>query len=821
MPPTVPTQSPPPQPQAYPTPEVTMQMDEQHPKVEANLASDPRICKSVAQHIYREFLYPYLIQQQRLWPIWDRIDDAWRVRGKASDLDISGVDPAVRSKSADGKGSGVIDPNDGVSAKVTPAATHKQITAKTDMHMSLAWTDGLPVRAQMPETLYEHPLYNPNQQGVDAANELLRQNARDINLKHRDRVGRGSFTKYGHAWVWVDFQFQQENVQATWLIPQEMGQAQMLHMQLQQRYGQPPQVVQGNGGNYFVILERKIKVQQTDFQPLRMDDVFIDQTLPTDDLERQPCPCVRSHITRFDMHGNDYDPSANPFGWLNVQQALADQDSHYTLSAQDEVKFRQELQKKYGGTENASQRPRNTIKQRWTCFPKLAIMPDPAQPGSFLLDEGEGVDCPTCGGKGRIPTSEGNATCPDCNGLRKLFLKPERYVVQFYGNLCQGASATVLRIQRNPTVGDKVPLLFGAHLTEDTAGAIPMSKSEAALQAQDQLATAHNQFLDSKNLILNRPVIVQRDSPAANMDLNRPNQNILVDNMNEVEPYQSPSFDNTQTLLSYIPMVDGEITQIHGMTPGLLGELAPGRRPATEMANAFDAAKMPIVVEVDSYNEQILGGWAQFAVANVEAFGDRNWIQEKTGRTTFGKLQFFTAIADEFLKRQALLQNTQYILQSSVGDPSINRAPLWQQFLGLAKFPEPEKIVNDGGLRKAQNDGMLLVTQILGAGQLTPPSPSDPHEIYVQIFQQALADPYWQERAPENLPLMAQRLQAQQQLLEIQQMQQQLASLKQMQQQLQTGQTPSGPGNKPPLPNSPAATMGQMNQQTMGTATPQ
>src|SRR5882724_11386303 len=97
---------------AYPSPEIVPAMDEQRPQIAPNLASNMTLCAAVAQHIYRDYFYPYLLQQQRMWATWDRIDDAWRVRGKRSDLDISATDRKFASVNPDGKGDGIVDQND-------------------------------------------------------------------------------------------------------------------------------------------------------------------------------------------------------------------------------------------------------------------------------------------------------------------------------------------------------------------------------------------------------------------------------------------------------------------------------------------------------------------------------------------------------------------------------------------------------------------------------------------------------------------------------------------------------------------------------------
>lgn len=817
---------------AVPSPEILPALDETRPQIGPNLASDPDFCKLVAEHCYRNYAYPYMLMQQRLWPIWQMMDDAWRVKMRTGALDISITDPSLLPKNADAKGKdgGMISNVDGYSAKVQPAAVFKQIKTKTDMHMSIAYADGLPVRAVKPETMYEHPLYNPTQQQVDTQNELIRQCAREVNLEVIDRKGRGCWSKYGFMFAAVDFQHQLEDAPMAYRFPQDPREAQMMLQMLSQRYGQPPKIEVRGQAQFAVWYQTVIKTMKTDFMPLRHDDVFIDLTL-SGGIQRQPCPCVRQHGTRYDLLGNDYDPEKNPFGWLNVQQAYTDQTNQYTLSAQDELNLQQELLKKWNQSSQGLIPQKEALKQRWTCYPMLSIVQ--GKDGKLMLDGGEGVTCPTCDGRMTVDapedpmTGEGvmPVTCPQCQGLGKIFGKPERYVVQFWGLLMYGGSVgrdsgcTVLRIQRNPDPNDKIPLIFGAHLIEDDAGAIPMSVVEASISAWIQLATAHNQYLDFKNRVINPPWHVPMDSPNMNRDMNRVNSNIpYLDRPDENRPVELGAIDASNNLISYIQLAENQIQEIIGMTDTLLGIVSSGRRPATEIQTAFDAAKLPITVEIDSYNRQVLEPWAQFHLDNVQAWSDRDWIRKRTGREDLGRIQLFSAVADEFMKKMGLIQNTRYVLEASVNDPSINRAALWESLLRLTGMPNVESIVNDNGMRKSQMEAAMIVGKICGQGIFLPPDPSDPDELFIAYFEQALKDPHWQESTPETLPLLQQRLMMQQMQL---QQKQQAMLMQQMQQQALLG-PPQGPGakggngNQPKTPGKTAENKTQAGQQMAG-----
>ncbi len=429
-----------------------------------------------------------------------------------------------------------------------------------------------------------------------------------------------------------------------------------------------------------------------------------------------------------------------------------------------------------------------------------------------------------------VPTDQ---PCGACEGTGTIRIKNERHVVQFYGALYGGQSATCLRIQRNPTAKDKVPIAYASHLVEDTATARPISKSEIAQSAFEQLATAHNQFLDSKSLNIRRPWKKQIGSPSFDVDCNAPNGVIPWESSeNEANRTESSAFDDGVTLLPYMNLEEKEIQDIFGANDTIVGEISSGRRPASEINLANQGSMRPLVNLIDQFNHDMFGhnGWGGFALDNMEVWGDRDWFLKRTGRPVWGKLELYTAVGEEMLKKQALLANGRYILELAGSNPALQPLipKILQQMLpemGLKIDPS----ILDQGMRKAQADGMKIVAKILGDGVPLMPSQDDPHEIFVQIFSEALrsagqslaandGEDYWATHAPQNLPLLAQRLGMQQQLLLQQQMQQMQAQLAQasMQSQAENSGRPDPRGNQPKRPNEPPATEGRRIQNEQG-----
>jgi len=195
---------------------------------------------------------------------------------------------------------------------------------------------------------------------------------------------------------------------------------------------------------------------------------------------------------------------------------------------------------------------------------------------------------------------------------------------------------------------------------------------------------------------------------------------------------------------------------------------------------------------VDRFNRMICGKWAERVKENLELFGDRDYIRRKTGRSYFGKCRIFTAVGHEFIKRMAQAQALKEVIQFSANDPVVAsiRPQMYNTYFKLAGIPlqVPDKFP------KAVMDATSIGTKILTMGIPDMPLPSDPHDIYVGVFDGMLKDPYWQQNVPpQNVELLYNRMMMQNQMLQQQQM-------AQMQQQMamQAASAPPAKGKRVP-----------------------
>jgi len=743
-------------------------IDNQTPQIDPNMASDPDLCKEIIQFIYRNYFYPYLLNQQRLHSVWLGIDRAWRCMNASSDLSY---DPFAEKSEEWNKrvGSGKNNGN----ASVSPSDIYQQVNALSTMAFGLSWKNGVPAKFKKPETLTEHPLYNPNQQAVAAANERLGQESNKSDLRLTYRKCYPDYIKFSHTWALYDYDRRFEAV-------------------MDPTTGQPVLIP----STFFTRAEK-----------LNIDQVYIDYLVSVSPIESQDCPIIRRMVTKSALFKNEYEPQVNPFGWLNIDDAISETSTLYAMSKQDMQYASALLQTRYGISDSsAGQRPVTTVKQLYTAFAMLPIYQD--ETGKFKITN-EAID----------------VTGPD-GTPQKAFIRPQRFIVEWYGYPDQ-RGGICLRIQKNPTAKDKVPLRCIVHKVEDTSMSIPVSVSEIAWGAYNQLATAQEQFHDSKNYTINRPWKVNTNaSGLLTKNLNKPGSNIPVDDPSDAVRAEAQSYDETITLIPYMQMMKGEIKNIFGATDTLLGEVSSGRRAASEIMTAADSARTPIIVDIDSFNRQFVGAYAEFMLDNLNKWGDRDWIRKRTGLEWFPNMEIETDVASDVMDNMIAQQNTRYFIETFGNNPMfaqyLNTPGAIVKLAQLMGIRGIEEVINDGGYEQAKAEAMQTVTRILGDGEPVPPSPEDPDELFLTVFQQALKDPYWQKSAPQNIPILIDRIGLQQQQAMMKQMQEMRAQIMQQQMALtaqadeKAGKAGPGRASSGTAPTSPGRAFQQEAGRSMG-----
>lgn len=792
-------------------PELHPSADEPPVIIGPNRADNQELCKAVLEHVTTAYWYPYLLLQQRFWPAWEKIDRAWRGR-----FDILDATPATSATAALKQNSPWL--GDGRSASGQSVMFFRQCHAITDIGEQMSFEQGVPIRAEVPEEVDEDDFYRPTEQSVIAANSIFRMDADKFSTRDEWRKSFGGYVKYGTSWALLDFRKSTEMVELRFPLSQNPQETQAQAQEVQSRHPAAPVQVEMTPQGLMALASKQEIRLHTVFRHLRIDDVFIDPLISCEPVERQPCPIIREHVTALDIEQSPYDAEKNPFGYLNAELARTETEGHYALSEQSESPLRAQLQTRYGISDSVTLTTQQIrVQQKWTAYPWLRIGPEGDLDNGKALDNGGGCLCPRCKGDKRLieVTTGEEIPCPDCEGVGKVRVPAKRYVVVFFG--APRFRTVCLRIQELPE-GMRVPLLYAPDLVEDDSCAVPMSSSEISLMDIEKVTRAEVLLEHSFQSNNSRKFKYKDEGPAADLvaggkDLS--NINIPFENSaEEVVRVESNMFDDSPSQMAYIERCDSRIQQIKGATETLLGQLASGRRSAMEIGQATEAAKNPLVLLVDRFNRRMMGGWGRATIDNLEAFGDRDYIRRKTGRPWFGKVRITTSAGSDFVKKMAMANDLRWWLQAIPTLPQL--MPILPQIANqLLKVSGITGIViPDGGIRKATNDAMIIITQILGDGVPVPALPTDPHELYIDMFTAAIKDPYWADKFPQNLELMGQRLLQQQYLLN-QQMELQLRQ-QATEAALQQAAQPQKQGNRPPGPTGAKPTPGGAQQAAQG-----
>jgi len=176
-------------------------------------------------------------------------------------------------------------------------------------------------------------------------------------------------------------------------------------------------------------------------------------------------------------------------------------------------------------------------------------------------------------------------------------------------------------------------------------------------------------------------------------------------------------------------------------------------------------------------------------------------------------------IGSSYVENIVRQQNIRYILESSMGDPTINRAPMWRELLELWRFDTAGEWVNDGGMERQI---FLATNQAINTfyGKFVRINPDQDHQVAIRVKTRFLEDDesIFMTEYQHNASKLIEQIQIHQQFLMLQ-MHQQI-----LQQQIAAhGGPPALPppnsgGQQPPMSAEMiAASAGQVAQQGGGT----
>lgn len=447
------------------------------------------------------------------------------------------------------------------------------------------------------------------------------------------------------------------------------------------------------------------------FDPISIRRIWLNYRIPVYSMELQPCPFLFEEMPRFAVLNNPYDPVMNPFGYLNLDKLPTPQ----WLFQQSEMdSLRAAVYDRLGvnvGTEILA--PEFSIEGKWKFFPMLPFDPNTGE---------------------WITRKDGTTPVP-----------LTRYIVEWFGvNLRQGEMFPI-RIQPLFDPTKKLPIYASQHMPDMDSGAYSLSVGEVLQSHYEQICTAKNQWLDNKNLINNPPWWSQIGTPTPTQDPNTPGAHIKVTGPNDFGWRTIP--DATSTTVQFLQYLSQQAKTSSKATEAILGQAMGGRTSATEAQNVFQAAMSGVTTDINIFNHDIMGGYAERVWAICGMWFPMEVIRAITGQygdpLTIEDLNTRVAlkwdVGSTYIESIVLQQHLQYAIQGASTSPVLNQGILWRQYFEVIKAPQLQEAVMDDGFSEqvAEATEQSIETYL---GQQVIVDPTQNHQIALEVKSRYLKD---------------------------------------------------------------------------------
>lgn len=725
---------------------------------------DVPVQANILRYINERYVWPQIQERMPYETMWDAILDMYRIALRKVDVPLEEASQAGRD----------LKEKVGDRLPVADSVVHDAIERLTDITHFVSFKEGLPCQYNVPKYFDNRnadQFYDPLRGRMDSMNALLQWNFESEDIYRKYIQTARHFYQYGCAFAVSEFVFETEPVQSI-------------------------------GPNGQPVVTSQFKKLGTTYEPISIRKIWLNYRLGIHQMEYQPCPFFIDEVPRWSVVDQPYDPNMNPFGFLNLDLMPQDGQGDWMYSGNETTSLRNALDSYLAqitpGSANAGGqsaamllRPENSVELKWTYYPMLPL---DDQSGDWLT-YGEGH--PMAGKP--VPM--------------------KRYIVTAYGANCVGKQ-TLLRVQRNFYPRDQVPIYGSAHMPDLDSGLYTPSLGFLLWNHYRQLVTCMQQYISNKDWINNPPAWVNVSSPAANEDFNKPGAKIKVLGQHDFG-WKQP-YDATGSTAAVMQLLREAAKQTSKSTDALMGQAMGSRTSATEASNAFQASMSAVTTPINLLNHDMMGGYAQRMWDYAAAWMPPEILKTLTGMmglsVTSQDLLLRPAVQTDsgstYIESIVRQQNIQYVLQTGVNDPTLNRAAFWKMLLREMKFPNAEELVNDGGFEREVQIATEQAIQCF-LGQPVPISPDQNHSIAIQVKTRFLEDrsSEYMTKYIQNAPLLFVQIQQHQQILQLQLMQQAAHAQAGLPLPGQPGAVPMVGGAQPPGPPNLIENPGDMMQQ--------
>lgn len=727
--------------------------------------------REILTFINQNYAWPQVLERMSFEPMWDTILKMYRIKMDKVDLSIEEASKAGQQQKSENDAA-----SSGPEVRVADSVVFDAIERLTNIHHFVSFKEGIPIQYNIPkyfDTRSEDGFYHPFRDKIKAANAMLHWNFDNEDIYRKHEIVARHFYTYGVSFVLSEFQF--------------------LVQMIQRMY---------NDGQVAQVPE--ILKIGTSFEPISIRKLWLNYRLNAFDMDYQPCPFFFNETPRFATLQNIYNPQTNPFGFAQTALAkLAAEPNQISwlysepemASLRTAIQGALEIQSKALGSTLTLPNLLNSqysVDALWTYYPMLPLDPQTLE----------------------WKTRKDGTAVPYY-----------RYIVNSFGQNLAGKQL-LLRLQRNFYPRDTLPLYGTSHMPDLDSGLYTPSLGYLLWNHYKEIVTCKAQYLANKDWINNPPSWVQASSPAANQDLTKSGQRIEVNGPNDFG-WRQP-FDATGSTVNMMVALRDQAKTSSKSDDALMGKALGGRTSATEANNAFQASMSAVTTPINLFNFDIMGGYAVKVWEYTGTWFPPELLKRITGQMGFAltpedlwtRIGLKWDVGSTYVESIVRQQNIRYMLESSMGDPTINRAPMWRELLQEWRFDTAAEWVNDGGFER---EVYVATTQAIKTfqGQQVIVNPDQNHQIAMKVktrFIEDVESPFMTDPTMRaNAPALLQQIQIHQQFLLLQ-MHQQMLQAKVAAAGGPPVAEPSGsPSQQPPLsdPNI-VASLGAMAQQGGG-----
>lgn len=620
-------------------------------------------------------------------------------------------------------------------ARVADSVVHDAIERLTDIMHFVSFKEKLPIQYALPDYIkqpHNTPEYQPLQDRIKAGNALLQWNSDNHGVYRNHLINTRHHFTYGISFIKSDFRFRVEAINR-----------------------------QMNDGRIEAVPE--ITEIGTTFEPISIRKLWLNWRLPVYAMKHQPCPFFFEEQPRFALLQNRYDPVTNPFGYVNVEKVMSqnylfNETEFSAVRSAFDITHSMMSNTRLGSVTSSILDPKFSVEAKWTFYPMLPF--DPAT-GRFDHDGSLG-----------IPYS--------------------RFIVESFGPNIASGSQMIIRLQPDYYPRGEMPLYGTCHMPDLDSGLYPPSIGQILWNHYKEITKCMEQFLDNKDWINDPPSWVTVGSPALNENLNAKGAKIKVNGPHDFG-WRTP-YDATGSTVAMVQYLREGAQTTSKAVDAIMGKAMGSRTSATEATNAFQASMSAITTDINLYNYDAMGGYADRVWLYSGAWMDKDLLKEITGQFGFEmtpedmhmSVSLKADVGSTFIEKITKQQHLRYVLEAGRMDPQLRRDRLWKMLLEEMGF-DPTGIIEDNGYDQQIQLATLQCSETY-LGMPVIVDPDQDHTIGIKVKSAFIKDrnSSWNQNYPGMSALLIPQIEQHQWYLQLQ-MQQML-----LQQQMQASQAALG-----------------------------